>query len=115
MLNLINKKNQVWVFMQPVDARKSYDGLYGLVKTFHSDPLCGDIFLFISKDRQKAKALTWGGVGLMILQMRREEGRFADIFSRGTLSMAELSLFFEGSLAVQKKLTHENSNKNYNS
>ncbi len=94
MLNLMNPNKQVWVFMQPIDARKSYDSLYGLVKTFHSNPLSGDIFLFISKDRQKAKALTWTGVGLMILQARLEQGRFADIFSRGTLSMAELSLFF---------------------
>ena len=101
MLNLLGRSNQVWVFMQPIDARKSYDSLYGLVKSFHSNPLlCGEFFLFISKDRQKAKALTWNGVALMILQARLEKGKFADIFSRGKISVSELSLFFEGSSAV---------------
>ncbi len=115
MLDFLGSKNQVWVFMEPIDARKSYDSLYGLVKTFHSNPLCGDVFLFLSKDRQKAKALTWNGVALMILQARLEKGKFADIFSRGKISMSELSLFFEGSSAVQKKLTNQNSNKFYRS
>jgi transposase len=114
MLNLLNAKSQVWVFIQPIDARKSYDSLYGLVKTFHSNPLCGDIFLFMSRDRQKAKALTWNGVALMILQARLEKGKFADIFTRGKISVSELSLFFEGSLAVQKKLTHD-CQENYKS
>jgi hypothetical protein len=58
MLSLMGLKNEVWVFMQAIDARKSYDSLYGLVKSFHSNPLSGDIFLFISKDRKKAKAHT---------------------------------------------------------
>jgi transposase len=115
MLALLGQKREVWVFMQPIDARKSYDGLYGLVKSFHSNPLNGDIFLFLSKDRKKAKALTWGGVGLMILMMRLEEGQFADVFSRGKISMSELSLFFEGSTEVKRKLSRKNSEKTYES
>ena len=111
MLSLLGQKSEVWVFMEPVDARKSYDGLYGLVKTFHSNPLSGNVFLFISKDRKKAKALVWDGSGLMILQKRLEQGKFADVFSRGRLSMSELSLFFEGSLAVKRQLSPENDKK----
>ena len=113
MLSFLGQKSEVWVFMQPVDARKSYDSLYGLVKTFHSNPLSGHIFLFLSKDRKKAKALVWDGSGLMILQKRLEEGKFADVFSRGKLSMSELSLFFDGSLAVKKRLSPENGDKKY--
>ncbi len=112
MLNLLGVQHQVWVFMEPIDARKSYDSLYGLVKTFHSNPLCGDIFLFLSKDRKKAKALTWDGSGLILLQKRLEEGTFANIFSRGKLSMSELALFFEGSKAVQHPL-NQNPKKSY--
>jgi len=97
--------------MEPIDARKSYDSLYGLVKTFHSNPLSGDIFLFMSKDRKKAKALVWDGSGLMILQKRLEKGRFADIFIRGKISKSELALFFEGSVAVENKLVPDHSDK----
>jgi transposase len=75
--------------------------------------LSGDIFLFVSKDRKKAKALAWDGSGLSILQKRLEEGKFADVFSRGKISMSELALFFEGSQAVRKKLGRDNPEKNY--
>jgi transposase len=96
---------QVWVHTQPTDMRKSFDTLYGLVKTFHSNPLSGDLFLFVSQDRTRAKALYWDGSGLVIWMKRLEQGRFADVFSRGRMSLSELTLFFEGSTEVKKRLT----------
>ena len=105
MLNQVGLQKQVFVFISPVDMRKSFDGLYGLVKTFHSNPLSGDLFLFLSKDRKMAKALFWSGNGLMIWMKRLEQGKFADILSRGRMSVSELSLFFDGSLSVRKKLS----------
>lgn len=36
-------QKRVWVFIQAIDMRKSYDGLYGLIKSFHSNPLSGDL------------------------------------------------------------------------
>ena len=98
-------QKQVWVFMQWIDMRKSYDGLYGLIKTFHSNPLSGDLFLFISKDRKKAKAMYWDGNGLVILMKRLEQGRFADVLARGTMSMSEVGLFFEGAGCVRQRLS----------
>ena len=100
-------QKQVFVFMDSVDMRKSFDALYGLVKTFHSNPLSGDLFLFISRDKKKAKVLFWTGNGLMIWMKRLEQGRFADVFFRGTMSMSELSLFLDGSDFVKKRLSPE--------
>jgi hypothetical protein len=91
--------------MKAVDMRMGYDGLYGLARSFHSSPRNGDIFLFLSADRKKAKALFWSQNGLMILMKRLELGTFAKIFSRGTISSSELDLFFEGSHQVEKKLS----------
>jgi transposase len=105
MLNTGGLKKQVFVFIQPTDMRKSFDALYGLVKTFHSNPLSGELFLFVSKDRKKAKALFWDGSGLVIWMKRIEQGRFADVFSRGAMSMSELQLFFEGSVHSKVKLS----------
>lgn len=102
---LANK--QVWVFINPIDMRKSYDGLYGIVRSFHSTPRNGDIFLFVSADRKKAKALFWHLNGFMILMKRLEAGTFAKIFSRGKISSSELNLFFEGSHVVEKNLSVE--------
>ena len=91
--------------MQPIDMRKSYDGLYGLIKSFHSNPLSGDLFLFLSRDRKKAKALYWDGNGLVIFMKRLEQGRFADVYARGTMSLSEVALFFEGAGCVRQRLS----------
>lgn len=106
-------QKQVWVFMQSIDMRKSYDSLYGLIKGFHSNPLSGDLFLFLSRDRKKAKAMYWDGNGLVILMKRLEQGRFADVLSRGTMSLSEVALFFEGAGCVRDKLSPIDRTKQY--
>jgi transposase len=95
-------RREVFVFNEPCDMRKSFDGLYGLIRDMN--PLAGSIFLFVSKDRKRAKSLHWDGTGLVILMKRIEKGRFADIWSRKTMTERELSLFFAGSRAVKKTL-----------
>ena len=43
---------RVFAYPEPVDLRKGYDGLYGLVKCrLARDPLSGDLFLFSNKRR----------------------------------------------------------------
>jgi transposase len=113
MLNRVYLQKKVWVFLSPVDMRRSYDSLYGLVKSFNSNPLNGDLFLFMSKDRKKEKALFWDQNGLMIWMKRLEKGCFADVFSRGKMTMNELSLFFEGSKSVKNKLSPEDPTFEY--
>jgi hypothetical protein len=102
-VNLIGSK--VWVYMQPVDMRCSYDSLYGRVKTFNSAPLSGDCFVFISNDLKKTKVLLWHKNGLMIIMKRLEKGSFANILSRGSMSMSELMLFLDGSSSVKNNLS----------
>lgn len=98
---------RVMVFSTPVDMRKSFDGLYGLVRTLGADPISGDVFLFVSKDRKRAKSLFWDGNGLNIWMKRMEQGRFADVFSRPEMTTRELALFFEGSSSVTRRLSPE--------
>jgi hypothetical protein len=109
-VDLSNRK--VWIFMQAVDMRCGYDSLYGLVKTFNSAPRSGDLFVFLSADRKKTKVLLWHKNGLMILMKRLEQGSFAKILSRGSMSTSELMLFLDGSSSVKdnlapKDLTHQ--------
>lgn len=47
----------VWVYMDPIHMRKVCDGHYGIARGCHSSPRNGDVFLFDSSDRKKAKAL----------------------------------------------------------
>jgi transposase len=60
------------------DMRKSFDSLYGLVRTtLAGDPLSGHLFLFCNRKRDRVKVLHWDGSGLWVLAKRLEKGTFA--------------------------------------
>lgn len=102
---------RVFAYPEPVDLRKGYDGLFGLVKTgLGRDPLSGDLFLFASKRRNSCKVLIWDGTGLCIFQKRLETGRFASLWRDDgdvvELTASELALFIEGcELVGRRKLS----------
>lgn len=95
-------KSRVFIYQEKIDMRKGYGGLYALVRELN--PLSGDYFLFMGKDRKKAKVLFWDGTGLNIWMKRMEKGRFADIFLRSEMSASELRLFMEGSMSVKQRI-----------
>lgn len=105
---MIGSTRQVEVFAYgaPADLRKGFDGLSALVvRDLHRDPLSGDLYLFVSRTRKRAKVLLWDGTGLCIYAKRLEQGRFASLWRDGeettlTLTMSELALFLEGSRLV---------------
>ena len=67
----------VWVYAQPVDMRKSFDGLAAVVtERLGRDPLCGDLFVFVGRNRKRAKVLHWDGTGLCVWAKRLEGGSF---------------------------------------
>jgi transposase len=86
--------------------RKGFDGLCALVSQgLHHSPLSGDVFLFVSRDRVRAKAIHWDGTGLCVYAKRLERGRFAPLWRESgedpiTLTISELDLFLEGSALV---------------
>lgn len=99
---------RVFAYPEPVDLRKGYDGLFGLVKAgLARDPLSGDLFLFVGKRRNGCKVLLWDGTGLCIFQKRLERGRFASLFREDgksvQLTASELALFIEGCEIVGRR------------
>ncbi len=98
----VSVQRRVYAFAAPVDMRKGYDGLSGLVReSLDRDPLSGDVFLFVSRNRIRAKALLWDGTGLCVYSKRLERGRFACLWQDTggkvlELSSTELQLFLEG-------------------
>lgn len=95
----------VWAYTSPTDMRKGYDGLSALVeRELGRDPLSGEMFLFVSRDRKRAKVLLWDGTGLCLYAKRLEEGLFANLWraeaSTLRLTVNELQLFLEGSTLV---------------
>jgi len=100
---------RVFAYPEPVDLRKGYDGLYGLVKQgLKRDPLSGDLFLFSNRRRRGCKVLMWDGTGLCVFQKRLERGRFASLFRDDAraveLTASELALFIEGCELVGRRI-----------
>jgi transposase len=96
----------VYAYTRPVDMRNGFDGLSALVtQQLQRSPLSGDVFIFVSRDRVRAKTLQWDGTGLCVYAKRLERGRFARLWrDEGedpiTLTISELDLFLEGSALV---------------
>lgn len=101
------RRLSVYAYGQPCDMRKSFDTLSSLVVgAMKRDLLSGDVFLFVARDRKRAKALFFDGTGLCLYAKRLERGHFAPLWKRAAegqpvqLALSELALFFEGSELV---------------
>jgi transposase len=77
MLN-IPASTKIYICVQPVDMRLSFDGLSGLVCThFGLNPLSGHLFVFFSKRRDRMKILAWDVDGFLLYYKRLEQGTFS--------------------------------------
>ena len=96
---------RVFVALEPVDMRKGYDGLHGLVAhRLGEDPRSGHLFVFTNPQRNRLKILYWDGTGLWVCAKRLEKGRFSwpapsqeDLsFGKVRLSAAALAMLLGG-------------------
>ena len=97
-----SRQVSVWVYRAPCDMRRSFDTLHALVTNeLRRDLLAGDLFLFVGKDRKRAKVLFWDGTGVCLYAKRLSKGRFTapwrlDGMAELRLTTSELALFLEG-------------------
>jgi len=94
----------VYAFDEPCDMRKSFDTLTALVtERMGHQVLTGDLFLFVGKDRRRAKVLYFDGTGTCVFAKRLEKGQFSAAWRRAKsnrgfeMTLSELALFIEGS------------------
>jgi transposase len=101
MLNF-NHQTRVFLFVVPVDMRKSFRGLCQLVESeLDRDPNCGDWFVFINKRRDRMKLLGWDGQGFWIWYKQLEKGVFQrpkhdEALSNLEIDVTQLSLIING-------------------
>jgi transposase len=68
---------RVHLYGQPVDMRKSFNGLYALTREgLGEDPLSGDLFVFVSRRAIQMKVLYFDRSGFCVWAKRLEAGRF---------------------------------------
>ncbi len=67
---------RVFVALEPVNMRGSFDALAGHVRRLPADPLDGHIYLFVNRRRTLIKALWFDRTGWAIFSKRLERGTF---------------------------------------
>ena len=107
---ILPSRTKMFLCMNPVDMRKSFDGLFGIVREeFRQDPLSGHLFLFVNKRRDRTKAIFWDDDGFVIWYERLEKGTFemprvSDQSTHITLDVTQPSMLLGGvSLAAAKQ------------
>jgi len=94
---------KVYVAVEPVDLRQSFNGLYALSsQVLKERPEDGALFVFTNKRRNRVKILNFDGTGLWVMIKRLEKGTFSwpkgiDV-EDGKLSLSPeaLSLLLDG-------------------
>ena len=95
--------------------RKGFDGLCGVVKNeFAMNPMSADVFVFLSRRRDRIKLLQWQGDGFAIFQKRLEKGTYevpvrSSKNTSAEISSQEMLLIMEGIglLSVKKRKRYE--------
>lgn len=102
---------RVYIAIDPVDMRRSFDALAADVQRLGLDPLSGHLFCFLNRDRSLLKLLFFDRTGYCIYYKRLEAGTFqlprvAVGQKKVELDTAELGLILEGidlSAATRRK------------
>ena len=67
---------RVFVFQQLIDMRCGFERLCFLVRSeFKQDITRGHVYLFMGKNKRRAKVLTYDGTGLLLIHKRLEIGQ----------------------------------------
>ena len=92
---------KIFLAAEPVDLRKSIDGLSALVTARSHDPFSGHLFVFRGRRGNRVKILVWDRGGFVLYYKRLEKGRFrlpaiADGETEARLHATELAMLLDG-------------------
>ena len=90
---------RILAWREPVDMRKSFDGLVGMVRdAMGEDPLSGSLFVFVNRRGSHLKYVYWDRTGFALFAKRLDRGRF--VIPGGEraqqLSAEQLQLILDG-------------------
>ncbi len=103
----IGGTTRVFVALQPVDLRASFNRLHGVImEVLRADPQSGHWFIFTNRQKTRIKVYVFDGTGTWVLIKRLEAGRFTWPRGEGaslSLRTEELSALVSGLEVVAKK------------
>ena len=89
-----------WLYNKPVDMRKSFNGLSGIVTNAMCERLrSGDVFIFANARRNMMKMLRQEEGGLVLYSMRLDMGRMR-IPSAGSEDVISTNLAYENVIGM---------------
>jgi len=105
---------RVFVYGQPTDMRKSFDGLYALVRNaLRQDPLSGALYVFINRRGNQTKILYWDRTGFCVWAKRLEQGRLVSdwrTMRSREMDWTDLKLLLEGITPARRKKRYRQEN-----
>ncbi len=106
----IGGTTRVFLAVQPVDLRGSFNRLYGYVaEVLRQDPKSGHWFVFTNRTKTRVKVLVYDGTGLWILNKRLNAGRFTwPVATQPTIGLRneEFGALVNGLEVIAKKNWH---------
>ena len=97
----------LFLYSEPTDMRKSFDGLAGIVRSeLAADPTDGSCFLFINRRRDRLKILHFDGAGYWLYYRLLEAGTFEVIAAEGKyvqIDSTQLAMLLGGVSLVRVK------------
>lgn len=92
--------SRILLFTGATDMRKGFDGLAALVTAAGEDPYSGQLYVFVSRRRDRAKILAFQKGGLVLWYKRLDLGRFQihlpEAGDRAELDATELAMLVDG-------------------
>jgi transposase len=85
--------SRILAYRHPVDMRKSFDGLVGMVQNaLGEDPLSGTLYVFSNRRKTYVKAVYWDRTGFCLFAKRLERGHFVLPGGGETCELSEQAL-----------------------
>jgi len=97
----------VYLYRDPVDMRKSIDGLAAIVECeLEQSPFQASLFVFCNRQRDKVKLLYWERNGFVVWYKRLEKQRFKWPDRCRSITEEELSWLLDG-VDIDRLRPHE--------
>jgi transposase len=99
---------RIFVYQEVIDMRSGFDRLLHFVRDRMKNNINqGHLYLFLGKNRKRAKAIFFDGTGLVLIAKRIEHGRFmarCELGDIAEITNLELKQIFNGGLIVRPRV-----------